>query len=291
MKRHCPEIDAPIVRLPTELLRLVVTFAEDSLPRILNLQLINRYFRKAMRNPKMVEHIRVVLQKPSDIPQLGELGAGVRKVRLSSASSLRLVKTMSSLRDLDLSHCAMLNNESLAMLGTLPRLETLNVKNCQRLTDFSPLASWVSLKHLDLTCCYHMASVPHLPYLERLDMNGCNGIRKWTALFGMTRLAFLSLSGCMVNDDSVKHLPTGLADLNLGFCSQLTDSALVEVARSRNLQNLNLSGCTRITSLDALANLQSMVALRLVFCYGLKHIDAVATMPRIRFINARKSVV
>ena len=286
MKRQCLEISPPLVRLPTELLRLVVMFAEDSLPRILELQLISKYFRKVMRAPKMVEHVRVVLQKPSDVSQLGELAAGVRKVRFASAASLRLVKTMSSLRDLDLSHCALVNNESLALVGTLPRLETLNVKSCQKISDFSPLASWTSLRNLDMTCCYHVVCVPPLRHLQRLDMNGCNGLRQWNALSGMFELEFLSLSGCVVTDEDVRHLPTSLTDLNLGFCSKLTDLALVEVARSRSLQHLNLSGCTRVTNLDALANLRSMLSLRLVFCFGLTQINAVATMPRLQCINA-----
>ena len=286
MKRQCLEVSPALVRLPTELLRLVMTFAEDSLPRILELQRVSRYFRKVMRMPKMVEHVRVVLQKPADVAQLGALTAGVRKLRFSCAASLRLIKSMASLRDLDLSHCTLVTNESLVALGALSRLETLNVKSCQKLTDFSPLSSLTCLKNLDMTCCYHMVIVPNLPYLRRLDMNGCNGLRRWNALSGMFDLEFLSLSGCMVTDDAVKHLPTNLRDLNLGFCSQLTDAGLVEVARSRSLQHLNLSGCTRLTNLDALADSRSMTSLVLVFCFGLTQVDAIATMPRIRLIHA-----
>jgi hypothetical protein len=81
-------------------------------------------------------------------------------------------------------------------------------------------------------------------------------------------------------------LPNRLRNLNVAFCRDLTDAALHDIARSRFMEVLNMSGCSKITTLDPLQNLEFMKDLRLVFCFALQNVDALKHMPRLRIVHA-----
>jgi F-box/leucine-rich repeat protein 14 len=287
MKRRCLNVEPALVRLPNDLLQLVISFAESSLPRILALQLISRHFRDVMSKPNMLNFACVTLKRPTDIPNLGAMISGVRTVKfLFAATSLRALPQMTSLRSLDLSHCKLINNETINIISSLDQLQALNLNDCPRVTDLSKLALLPLLRSLDLSCCYEVPHVPPVLTLESLTMASCAAIRSWELLASMPNLAFLSLSGCSIEDAVLRNLPTGLRHLDLQFCRELTDACLLDIARSTKLEFLNLSGCGKLTHLNPLGNLKNMVEVRLVFCTGLNNLSAIANLPRLRVVYA-----
>jgi len=123
-------------------------------------------------------------------------------------------------------------------LGCGPALQTMQLVNCHRLTDYSigsisencPL-----LKHLDLEHCSKITDIA-------LTSLGC--------LCG--KLENLSLAQCgKIKDAGIKALVRGctlLKNLNLQRCDRITDDALAEISsHCPGLVSLNLSFCPNIT--------------------------------------------
>jgi Leucine-rich repeat (LRR) protein len=287
MKRRCVAPEPALVRLPTDLLQLVLSFAESSLPRILEWQLISWHFRNALSKSNVLSSVPVVLRRPTDIHHLGDMVAGVRTVKfLFAATTLRALPIMSSLRSLDLSGCKLINNETINIVSYLSKLQKLNVSNCPRITDLSKLAVLAGLTHLDISCCYEVRYVPPVTTLEILDMDSCCAVTSWSALATLKSLSALCLSSCHVDDSALRGLPAGLRKLDLGYCRNLTDACLPDIARSKNLEFLNLTGCGKLACLDPLAALKSLVEVKLMFCIGIETLSAFSHMPQLRMIYA-----
>jgi Leucine-rich repeat (LRR) protein len=277
-----------ITCVPDAVFHVIITFAESSLSQILALQRVNRHFRRMMRLPIMVSHLDLRLRRPADLLQLGPHAVGLRRVGFGTAQSLRLIKLAPSLRELDLSFCKTVTDANLATVCTLTQLRVLVIKGCPRLVDVSCLSAAPALKFLNMSNCVNIGSIPACD-LVGLDMNGCSAVRQWDALRHMSSLTSLSMSGCAVTDQGLEHMPSGLRELNIAFGRELTDAALSNVARSPMLSTLNLSGCTKLTTLEPLATLRFMEDLRLVFCFGLQNIDALRAMPLLRVVHAPHS--
>ena len=287
MKRRCVESEPALVRLPTDLLQIVISFSESSLPGVFALQLVSRHFRKVMRLPHMLSGMAVTLRRPADIPGLGVMASGVRDVKFLSATPLmRGLKTMTGLRELDLSQCKTVNNETINVISSLINLENLNLNECSKVSDLSGLERLPALHTLDASCCFEIQRLPLMPNMKTLKMSGCNGVRSWTALAGMHNLGFLSLSGCALTDQVLRLLPENVYDLDVGFCRPLTDACLPDITRCSKLKVLNLSGCSNLTHLNPLGNLQSLIEIKLVFCTGLSDLGALSDMPSLRVVFA-----
>jgi hypothetical protein len=272
-------------RLPDAVFNMVVAFADHTLVGVLKLQLVSKHFLRVMSMPIMVSHLTVNLRRPVDLLKLDAQVAGLRKARFSSAGSLRMIKIAPALRELDLSFCKTLTNESLKALTSLRRLDTLVLKGCSKLSDLRYLSQVPSLKTLSISSCISVFALPDCD-LVSLEMNGCMGVRHWDPLRNMDNLHTLSMSGCRVIDDTLEFLPSNLRNLNVAFCRDLTDFALFHIARSRMLSVLNLTGCTKITTLEPLQKLDFMQDIRLVFCYTLQNVDALKNMSRLRVVHA-----
>jgi hypothetical protein len=287
MKRRCVETEPALVRLPTDLLQIVISFSESSLPGVLALQLISRHFRRVMRLPHMLSAMAVTLRRPADIPGLGAMVTGVRDVKFLSATPLmRGLKAMTGLRELDLSQCKTVNNETINIISFLVNLETLSLNECSKVSDLSGLESLPALKTLDTSCCFEIQRLPLMPNMKTLKMSGCNGVRSWNSLASMHNLGFLALSGCALTDSVLRLLPENVYDLDVGFCRPLTDACLPAITRCSKLKVLNLSGCSHITHLSPLGNLKGLVEIKLVFCTGLRDLGALSDMPALRVVYA-----
>lgn len=287
MKRRCVAAEPALVRLPTDLLQLVLSFAESSLPRILDWQLINWHFRNVLCKSNILSSVNVVLRRPTDIHNLGDMVNGVRTVKfLFAATSLRSLPVMSSLRSLDLSGCKLINNETVNIISHVSKLQKLNLNNCPRITDLSKLANLTGLTYLDISCCYEVRHVPPVTTLETLDMDSCCAVTSWETLATLRSLSVLCLSSCHVDDSTLRSLPDSLRELDLGYCRNLTDVCLPDIARSANLEFLNLTGCGKLTCLDPLKVLKGLIEVKLMFCIGLETLGAFSHMPQLRMIYA-----
>jgi len=277
-----------ITCIPDEVLHIVITFAESTLSRILALQRVNRHFRRLMRLPIMVSHLDLSFQRPTDLLQLGPHAAGLHRVRFATTRSLQLIQLTPSLRELNLSCCKTLSDDQLSSVCNLTQLRSLIVVGCPKLKDLSFLSLASSLRVMNISNCANITGVPPCNLME-LEMNSCTSVWFWEPLRYMSNLTNLSMRECVLTDQVLECLPRGLRTLNLAMNRELTDAGLHNVTRSPVLHTLNLSGCSKLTTLAPLAALIHLVDLRLVFCFGLQNIDALRSMTNLRIMHAPHS--
>ncbi len=154
---------------------------------------------------------------------------------------------------LNLSHCNITYNQVKWLLARLPRLIHLNLQG----NTFSSVAALLS------GVC---------PPLEYLDISWCEGVRDELILNLLSppkdslfpkrsknpliNLKELSLAGCDVTDESVRHVSRFLPSLekfDVSYCGKITDSG-VDVLTSESsicrdiLREVDLSGCRKLTS-------------------------------------------
>lgn len=124
-----------------------------------NLHVVNRGFRAAVQGVVASLHPRKVI---------------------SDEGCQALLASFSHTRNLDISDCLALTQNSIQNLGRLqPNLDILNLKGCAWLVDASQLQFLGRLRSLNLFGCSSLSSLPeelfHLP-LEILDLYGCSSL-------------------------------------------------------------------------------------------------------------------
>lgn len=102
---------------------------------------------------------------------------------------------LGSLFSLDLSNCDQLSD--LSSLAGLASLHSLDLIGCAQLSDISPLAGLTNLLHLSLFCCDQLSDLSPLTgltSLQSLDLYSCRKLRDLSPLIGLTSLKVLDLS-------------------------------------------------------------------------------------------------
>ncbi|TXG65426.1 hypothetical protein EZV62_006701 [Acer yangbiense] len=134
-------------------------------------------------------------------------------------------------------------------LSYAPLLETINLKHCQSLLDFPPLA-------------------PHLKYLHFLDLHGCKSLRSF-----QSGIHFKSITSLVLRDyANLTKFPKISGDLrNLDLSGTAIDEVPPSIGSLTKLSDLNLSQCTRLKHISTnICKLKSLHKLNLANCYGLE---------------------
>ena len=137
-------------------------------------------------------------------------------------------------------------------IKVLSNLTSLALRECESLTDLSPIA--------DLT------------QLRSLYLSGGKFLTNLSPIANMTQLASLNLSCCMSTPDvSPIASLTQLRSLDLSSCHSLTD--VVPIANLTQLRSLNLSGCESLTDLSPIASLTQLTRLDLSSCPNIMSVN------------------
>jgi len=171
----------------------------------------------------------------------GLMDLSVHACNMVTDGSLMAVAELSAMRSLDISSCTQVSDKGIkAVVGCLPLLHTLHLKDCPKLTDSGVQA---------VTC---------LPNLKFLDCSGCYQItdQALEAIAEMSNLQTLRLSHCpKVTDEGVAALAAlpALHNLNLSSNRGVSDKGVKALVGLRSLRYLHLSLCPRITDEGVLA--------------------------------------
>jgi internalin A len=170
--------------------------------------------------------------------------------------------------ELDLSDLAL--KQLPVELEGLRSLQQLNLRACNQLEDFSPLAKLTSLKQLNLSYCSQLGDLSplaRLTSLKQLNLSYCSQLRDLSPLANLASLQSLNLSSCdQLNDLSPLAGLISLQSLNLYWCDKLSGD-LSPLAGLISLQSLYLSGCKQLSGdLSPLAGLISLQSLNLFEC-------------------------
>lgn len=278
--------------LPDDILRIVVEFGTRTLREVLRLQAVNTHFRRAMRQPNKISHLRVELRDFASVFRLGCLAAGVRTAAIRRVPRLESLACFPALKALDLSHGGFrtdlpdvlalthlrsLNLEfctNLHCIASLPpQLQDLNVRGCTSLVQL-PL-ELPSLLALNVRHCYRLRAMPSAPWLLKLDAVHCPAPlndqmdmvcaikashQDQYTLSNYTSLQTLSLFECDFERTDFLASLANLTSLRLEMIKPVHFD-LSGVSGLFKLQSLDVEGLLsddNLRSLEGLAGLQSL---------------------------------
>jgi hypothetical protein len=200
---------------------------------------------------------------------------------------LRQLLDLSSLEVARLDNCHSLIGRGLLVFQLSYRLHTLSLANCRRLTDEA------------------IVNISHLNSLEALSLDGCRCLtdQSLVALSGLYLLKKLDLSQCdLITDRGLEYLEDleVIEELNLGWCRNLsnegldiltqqsgrsdylkilslarcviTDNGVEVLRRLKNLEELDLNGCSSLGSSAlgmTLSHLKKLTNLDVSYCPGI----------------------
>ena len=198
--------------------------------------------------------------------------------------------------DLDLSICG-IEDGVLEGAGSLPRIASLNLNGCDKMTDpglLQHVAILTQLTKLHLGSCRKITDtglkhVAQLTQLTRLDLSGDEDFPSKITDTGLehiaqlTQLTSLNLRSCdKITDTGLEHVAelTQLTSLDLEACNETTDMGLAHVAQLTQLTSLVLGGpgCKITdTGLEHVAQLTQLTSLDVDYCdkitdTGLQHV-------------------
>ncbi|XP_057749401.1 disease resistance protein RUN1-like [Arachis stenosperma] len=186
----------------------------------------------------------------SQAPNLEELNLEecVKLVHLDPS-----VGSLEKLRLLNLEWCKSL--VKIPILARTPNLEELNLAGCDKLVQLdASVGSLQKLHSLNLKNCKSLVKIPILartPNLEKLNLAGCDKLVHLDASIGsLEKLSFMNLENCknLVSiPNSIFHL-NSLQDLNLSGCSKLFKYQLLENPRQSEQLNSGQSVQSHMTS-------------------------------------------
>lgn len=172
----------------------------------------------------------------------------------------------------------------------LPCLTSLELYDCSRLRDFTPLIGLTSLNSLTLSdCSLDNLNLTSLASLPSIDLSQCSPDN--LNLADLPCLAALDLSHCShLSDLNLADLPclTALdlfhySQLSKLYLTDLTSLTTLDLSYSFLLNSLSLSGLTNLTSLDldscsllidlSIMDLPNLTSLELTYCYQLNKIS------------------
>ncbi|KAK3585901.1 hypothetical protein CHS0354_038437 [Potamilus streckersoni] len=185
------------------------------------------------------------------------------------------------LEHLGLQDCQKLTDQALKHVSVgLVNLKTINLSFCGSVTDtgIRYLSKMHNLRELNLRSCDNVSDIG-LGYLAEggsritaLDVSFCDkiGDQGLQCLSqGLFCLRSISLCATNVSDEGILKLVGTLHEitiLNIGQCGQITDKGLTAISeRLKNLESIDLYGCTRITTvgLEKIMQLRNLTSLNL----------------------------
>jgi Leucine-rich repeat (LRR) protein len=171
---------------------------------------------------------------------------------------LRHLSDLSSLEVARLDNCHSLVGRGLLAFSLSHRLHTLSLANCRRVTDEA------------------IINISHLNSLEALSLDGCRCLtdRSLAAVSGLFLLKKLDLSQCdLITDEGLEYLQDleEIEELSLGWCRNISceglDVLTRQPGRSFSLKILSLARCMITnTGVDYLRRLQNLEELDLNGC-------------------------
>ncbi|GAB1436067.1 leucine-rich repeat domain-containing protein [Sphaerotilus sulfidivorans] len=221
----------------------------------------------------------------------GDYDEAERRIAEAKASGAREL----SLRGLDIDRLS-------DSLRTLTRLETLDLRGCQKLADIRAVSCLMGLKTLLCGVDTNAGSwweqsfalsdikpVSDLKSLQQLNLSLCRQLTDVSVLSSLTGLQQLYLSGCsQLKDVSVLSSLTGLQQLDLSWCNALTDVS--GLSSLTGLQKLDLSGCSELTDVSVLSSLTGLRQLDLSGCSELMDVSVLSSLTGLQKLNVRSSV-
>lgn len=229
-----------------------------------------------------------------------------------SPSTSTVPNVTANLTLLDLRGSQRLTDRGLMQLTDLSRLEVAKLDNCHALVGRGLLAFSVSrrLHTLSLANCRRLTdeatiNISHLSSLEALSFDGCRCLtdRSLAAISELYNLRRLDLSQCdLITDSGLEHLESveALEELSLGWCRSITneginalttqpgralmlrvlrlarcmitDDGVEYLGRLSALEELDLNGCSNISSAalaGALEKLTCLTSLDVSYCPGI----------------------
>lgn len=187
------------------------------------------------------------------------------------------LKNCSELRAVDLMLCSDVSDTAAAVLGTLPKLESLNLSGTA-ITDrgVGSLGRLIRLTHLELAgtpgarMSVTDAVTGHLARfsrLQRLNLNSTDltdrGLARLTRLHNLREL---DLGDTLITNRGLGQLKKlkRIERLNLGFCSGLTEEGLLELSELP-LKHLDLTfmplSTTGVVHLCAIESLETLIVI------------------------------
>lgn len=235
--------------------------------------------------------------------------------RTLNDAGLRGLAHCTSLTSLDLSGCMQFSDEGLQVMSHLRSLHHLNLSGCAKLTDGGATAlEGLPLRTLKLTHCHRLTCLRFtrsMPDLETLDMSWCTSLTddSFSDLSSLDQLRRLNCRGCYqltevglqqlaalplrdlnlcggVNLRSTNaNLPLTIEQLQLSHCDMI--GSLDGVSRLVHLRDLRLDDCHHLTdsSLTALSGLVALHTLDLSSCHELSDISALGGLTELRELS------
>ena len=171
-----------------------------------------------------------------------------------------------------------LTNRGMELVAFLTDLQFLELYDCRKVSDLTPLSHCAVLTGLDLGLCINtsdssLSSLSNLP-LQNLSLNRCSQITgSGLGLLKKARLISLNLECCQrFSDVGMSMLPKfPLRNLKLSYCTGITSAGWKYLAQLPELVSLDLSGCTQLTD-DDLLNVTHLPHLRTLSFTGCPNI-------------------
>ena len=206
------------------------------------------------------------------LPHLQELNLSL--VDHVTATDLKRLEVLPSLKTLHLACCERLDDEGLQVLTEVAKnLQNLYLQECDQVTGhgLSKLANLDLLHELNVSSCEVTAETLHafstMPILQSLVLDDCALCNEdqLRALSSLNRVRHLSLRRShSFPDEGLSRLSflTALDSLRLEDCVNVTDSGLQALSSLVRLSSLSLSGCRNITHKGLVQALSTLTLLR-----------------------------
>ena len=206
--------------------------------------------------------------------------------RLTDRGLLQL-GDLNALEVAKLDNCHSIQGRGLLVLSNSSHLHTLSLANCRRITDEAivNISHLFSITALTLDGCRcltdrSLAAISDLCQLQKLDLSQCDLITNsgLNYLRDLQYLEELSLGWCRnVSDDGIKILASqpmrceSLKILRIARC-QISDEGIESLGKLTNLRELNLNGCSNVSSAalgNTLQRLPKLEVLDASYCPGI----------------------
>ena len=215
-------------------------------------EIVGGYFLKKNRKPRPMGRL---LARRADVSGLRWL----RSLSLKGCSGLREVLLPPGLTALDastsnLEAAAFVSSDSCALAAPtdLPKLETLTLANCRKLT------AHVTFQEHASNVCFRIPVLSALMHCRELDLSWCNALPSHTIAESLQHaLCLVSVSLRSVASDAILDA-LGASDaacsgklklMDCAFSKALHDAAVVSlVQHAIGLQRINLRGCSAVSA-------------------------------------------
>jgi len=239
-------------------------------------------------------------------------------IQLSDLSSLKIAKLddchslvgrglialsrSHKLRILSLSNCRCLTDEAITNISHLSSITALSLDGCRCLTDIAMegvshlyLLSKLDLSQCDLLTDQGLKHLHDLTHLEDLSLGWCRSITDHGLNILVSQplrsktLKNLSIARCQISDQGIAHVGRlkSLVELNLNGCSMISSSALATTLKMlSNLTTLDVSYCPGILRTTWQGKINALCSLDLCYCNVRdSHIASWSSLPSLKELN------